>query len=200
MQKTSHPYDASELSTDDGSRKRRKAEEVIVGERFSDYLLPCPPYGDINPKQREFEGNVVPLMAHVFTSLLMVDHDCFRILTQDLDPQLHPIEHSKISRSLIPTENQSAERSVIERLAKVKAILISYDLWMSRNTEEIFSLTSHYCTIPERKNTHIGMPSTTTTDGVSLYLYVMEVVDEFSLESNIVGITNDGGINLRVCR
>ena len=44
------------------------------------------------------------------------------------------------------------------------------------------------------------MPSTTATDGVSLSLYVMEVVDEFSLESNIVGITNYGGINLWVCR
>ena len=49
LQKNSHPYDASELS-DDGSRKRRKSEEVSVGGRFSDYLVPCHPYGDKNPK------------------------------------------------------------------------------------------------------------------------------------------------------
>ena len=29
------------------------------------------------------------------------------------------------------------------------------------------------------KNTHIGKPSTTATDGVFLYLYVMEVVENF---------------------
>ena len=40
------------------------------------------------------------------------------------------------------------EKSVIEILAKVKAVVISYDLWMSRKTEEIFSLTEHYCIVP----------------------------------------------------
>ena len=50
------------------------------------------------------------------------------------------------------------------------------------------------------KNTHIGMPSTTATDGVSLYLSVMEVVENFVLEAKIVGIKSDCGDNLRVCR
>ena len=71
------------------------------------------------------------------------------------------------------------ERSVIERLSKVRSIVIRYDLWMSRKAEEIFSLTAHYCTGPDIKKTHIGMLSTTATDGVSLYLSVMEVVDKF---------------------
>ena len=47
----SQPDDAYELS-DDGIRKRRKAEEVSVGGRFSDNLVPCHPYGDKHPKQR----------------------------------------------------------------------------------------------------------------------------------------------------
>ena len=62
---------------------------------------------------------------------------------------------------------------MIESLAKLKAIVIIYDLWMSRETEEIFLLTVHYCTGPNKNNTHIGMPSTTATDGVSLSKYVM---------------------------
>ena len=92
------------------------------------------------------------------------------------------------------------EKSVIERLTEVKAVVISYDLWMSRKTEENLSLTAHYCTGRERKNNHIGMPSTTATDGVSLSLSVMEVVENFGLEENIVGITSDCGGNLWVCR
>ena len=44
------------------------------------------------------------------------------------------------------------------------------------------------------------MPSTTVTDGVSLSLSVMELVENFGLEAKIVGITSDGGGNLRVCR
>ena len=53
---------------------------------------------------------------------------------------------------------------------------------------------------PGEKNTHIRMPSTTATDGVSLYLSILEVVENFGLEAKIVGITSDGGGNIRVCR
>ena len=71
---------------------------------------------------------------------------------------------------------------------------------MSRKTEEIFSLTAHYCISQERKNTHLGMPSTTDTDGVFLSLSVMEVVENFVLEAKTVGITSDGCDNIWVCR
>ena len=42
------------------------------------------------------------------------------------------------------------------------------------------------------------MLSTTATDGVSLYLCVMDVMDIFGLESKIMGTTSNGGENLWV--
>ena len=167
---------------------------------MSDYLVLCHPYGDKHQKQRDFELNIVALMAHEFKSLSFVDHDCFHKLTQDLDPCLCPVGRSKLSRSLIPTKNQLVEKSVIERLEEVNAVVISYNFWMSRKTEEILSLIAHYCTGRGRENTHIGIPSTNSTDGVSLSLSVIEVVENFGLEAKILGITSDGGGNLRVCR
>ena len=139
-------------------------------------------------------------MAYLFTSLSFLDHDCFCKLTQDLYPCLRPVGRSKLSRSLIPTKKKLAEKSVIKRLAEVKAVVISYGLWTSHKTGEIFSLTAHYFTVHKRKNNHTGMPSNTAADGVSLYLSVMEVGENFGLEANIVGITSDIGGNLRVCR
>ena len=61
-------------------------------------------------------------------------------------------------------------------------------------------LTTHYCKGLERKNTHIGMPYTTATDGISLSLSVMKVVDKFSLEAKIVWITSDGDGSIQVFR
>ena len=136
--KTSQPDDAYEISTDDVSRKRIKTDEVSIGVRFSHYLLPCHPYGDNTPKKREFA-----FMEHAFTSLSLVEHDCFHKMTQDLNPWLQPVRRSKLPRSLIPTEKKSVERSVIERVAKVKAVVISYNLCMSCNIEENFLLTGH---------------------------------------------------------
>ena len=139
-------------------------------------------------------------MEHTFTYLSLVDHDCFCNLTKDLEPRLRPLGQSKLPRSLIPTKKKFVEKSVIERLAEVKALVISYDLWMSRQTKEIFSLAAHYCTGRERKNTNIGMPSATAADGVSLYLSVIEMVEYFGLEANILGITSGGGGNIQFCR
>ena len=59
---------------------------------------------------------------------------------------------------------------------------------MSCNTEEIFLLNSYYCTGPDRNNTNIGIPSTTDTDGVSLYNSVMEVVEKCGLEEKNLGL------------
>ena len=44
------------------------------------------------------------------------------------------------------------------------------------------------------------MPSTTATDGISLSLSVMELVENFGWEEKIVGITSNVGGNLWVCR
>ena len=114
LQKNSQPDEAYDLSKDDVSRKRRKADEVSVGGRLSDYLVPCHPYGDKHPNQREFEVNIFALMAHVFTSLLLVDQYFLRKLTQDLDPRLRPVRRSKLSRSLIPIKI-SWRRSLLSR-------------------------------------------------------------------------------------
>ena len=58
-------------------------------------------------------------MAHVFTFLAFVDHEYFRNPTQDLGSRLRLVGRSKLPWSLIPAENQSVDRSVIERL-KIK--------------------------------------------------------------------------------
>ena len=92
------------------------------------------------------------------------------------------------------------EKCVIERLSKVKAVIIIYNPCTSRKTEENFLLTAHYCTGPERNNTHIGMPSTSDTHIFSLSFSVMKVVENFGSEAKIVGITSDGDGNLWVCR
>ena len=112
FQNKSQPDDASELS-DDGIRKGRNDSKVSVGGRLSDYLIMCHPYGEKHPKEREFEVNIVALMAHAFTFLSLVDHDCFRNLTQDIDPCLCSVGRSKMLRSLIPTKKKLAEKSVI---------------------------------------------------------------------------------------
>ena len=58
-----------------------------------------------------------------------MDHDCFPKLTQDINPRLQPVGRSKMSRSIITTGNQLVERSVIERLEKLKVVADYYSLY-----------------------------------------------------------------------
>ena len=58
----------------------------------------------------------------------------------------------------------------------------------------------HYCTSTDINTTHIGMPYTTGADDFFLSKSVADVVDNFGLEADILGITSDGGGNLRFCR
>ena len=118
LQNTLQPIGTSEIITDDGNIKWRKSDKIIVGGRLKDYLLPCNPYGYNNPNQREFEVNVVVLIAHAFTFLLLMDHECFRNLRQDIDPCLCHVGHSKMSWSLITAYAQLVERSAIGRLVQ----------------------------------------------------------------------------------
>ena len=123
----------------------------------------------------------------------------FLKLTQDLDPRLRPVGRSKLLRSLIPTKKLLVEKPVVKRPAEVKAVVIIYDLWMSRKTEE-FLIDGALLHRSGEKKTNTGMPSTTATDGVSLYLSIMEVVNSSGLEAKIVGITSDGGGNIQFFR
>ena len=143
LRKNSQPIDASYLSMEDNSRKRRKINKLSVGGRWSDYLLPSHPYGDNHHKKREFGGNIVAFMPHAFTSLSLVENECLRNLTQDINARLCPVGCKKMSRSRTTTENKSVERSMIECLDKVKAKVIRYNLWMSCKTEGSFLVTSH---------------------------------------------------------
>ena len=59
-------------------------------------------------------------------------------------------------------------------------------------------MTAHYTRDHAREHSHIGMPTRTSTDGDSLSVTVVNVINHFSLGLKVVGITSDGGTNLAV--
>ena len=86
------------------------------------------------------------------------------------------------------------------RCVVIFCVVVSYDLWMSKTTQEIFSMTEHYTREYARGRDNIGMPITTSTDGESLAGPVSNVINQFSLGSKLVGITSDGETNLAICK
>jgi hypothetical protein len=86
-------------------------------------------------------------------------------------------------------------------LIHVPAVSPSYDLWMTRRAEEIFSLDGHYITGAAKTHTHLGMPcSKGGTDGQSLSVAVKSCIDKFHLRKKVISYTSDGGGNLKTCK
>ena len=73
----------------------------------------------------------------------------------------------------------------------VCCVVVSYDLWMSRMTQDIFSMTAYYTRNHVRDKAHIRIPITTSTNGESLAVQIGNVINQFNLAPKISGITSD---------
>jgi len=141
------------------------------------------------------------LRASSYTPLSLVEEPSFRKIIADIDPRLNPISRSRLSRTLIPKIYQEIETDVKAQVDAIAASCLSYDLWMTRKNEEIFSLVSHHTTMDVKCHLHLGMPwSKSGTDGQSLSVAVESCINKYSLEKKVIGYCSDGGGNLKTCK
>jgi hypothetical protein len=104
-------------------------------------------------------------------------------------------------RNLIPKKTEVIVKHVQDMLTHVPAVSLSYDLWMTRRAEEIFSLDGHYITGAAKIHTHLNMPWTKGgTDGQSLSVAKKSCIDNFHLRSKVISYTSDGGGILKTCK
>ena len=62
--------------------------------------------------------------------------------------------------------------------------------------QEIFLMTEHYTRDHAGEHAHTGMPITTSTNGESISVTVLNVINNFSLGSKLIDVTIDDGTNL----
>ena len=117
-----------------------------------------------------------------------------------LDPSIQPITRSKFIRTLISQKLKKAETDASSLLNVVRCVFISYDLWMSKTKQDIFSMTTHYTRDHIREHARIRVTVTTSTDGKSLAVPVGNIINQFNLGSELVVINSDDKTNLVSCK
>ena len=96
---------------------------------------------------------------------------------------------------------ERALNKVKENLQDAVSVSIQYDLWMTRKTEEIFSLNGTVMKDWNLKVIHLGMPwCVEGTDGQQLSSSVRDCLKVFNIQDKIVSYTSDGGSNLKACK
>ena len=148
----------------------------------------------------EHKNHLMMVMAHACTPLSLVEGESYLRIDTHLDPSTPPITSYKLTRTLIIQILNKAEKDVSSLLDGVRCVVISYDLWMSKMTQDILLMTANYTCDHVRKNAQIGRPITTSTDGDSLVVTVSNAINHFSLGSKLVCITSDGRTNLTSCK
>ena len=93
----------------------------------------------------------------------------FPELVHFLDPRNLPASRTRLTRKLLPALYDGRKNDVSKELQNATCVALQFDLWMTKKTEEIFSLNANV----GHKNIHLGMPySSGCTDGGALSLAV----------------------------
>lgn len=199
------------MSESEQPRKKLKAAESMesgsvkskgsCASNMKSWLASTSKYSKDEREQLQFERNVVILTASAYTPLSLVEEPAFMKLIADIDPRMNPISRSRLSRTLIPAMNLEVALDVKDQMNAVTASCLSYDLWMTRKNEEIFSLVSHHTLSSLKRHVHLGMPwSKSGTDGQSLSIAVGSCISNYGLNKKVIGYCSDGGRNLKTCK
>ena len=72
------------------------------------------------------------MMVKLFTPLSLVQGDSFQTLVSYLEPSINKVSLSFVQRKLIPEKAELLELQVKGRLNKFGAVVLTYNLWISR--------------------------------------------------------------------
>ena len=144
--------------------KSKKTNEVMNRFLFQGKL-----YGRDSKKQISYERHICQLTAESLTRLSLCEMPAFRELIHILDPRILPVSRTRLTRKLLPALYDERKNDVSKELQNATCVALQFDLWMTKKTEEIFSLNANV----GHKNIHLGMPySSGCTDGGALSLAV----------------------------
>jgi len=118
-----------EADAQHSSKKRQK-----IGSMRS-FLTNRPSYDGQHPKQEEFEKWFLLWMAKSYAPLRSTEDKWFRRMIHCLDPQIFFRSRSQLRKNLLPTFVSDSDLKVKQSLAHVVAVVVCFDLWMSRGAQ-----------------------------------------------------------------
>ena len=87
----------------------------------------------------DHDDHLVMMTTHSYTPMLMAEGKEFQSMVTHLDPSIRPITRPKFTRTIIPEKLNKSETDVSSFLDGVCCVVIYYELWMSKTTQDIFN-------------------------------------------------------------
>jgi len=136
-----HPglMDAGKKDLEVAKRKAAEGETSIQKRQklagIKRFLTNKPLYDDTHPKQEDFDKWFILWMAKSYAPLRSTEDKWFRRMIHCLDPQIKFRNRKQMRSHILPAFVMDYDLKVKESLANAVAVVVCFDLWMSRGAQ-----------------------------------------------------------------
>jgi hypothetical protein len=125
-----------------------------------------------------------------------VENSLFRAFVRFLEATLPLPNRSKLTKVFLPALKEEGSTTINKLLTGVRGVAITFDIWMSRKSENNMSVDIHFiCNKWKWHHYHVGIFSckdNLTSDDITPH--IQRVLEEYDLMSRVVTNVKDGGV------
>ncbi|GMH40414.1 hypothetical protein BSKO_08318 [Bryopsis sp. KO-2023] len=155
-----------------------------------------------NSKQQQiFIQDLLLFIVKELQPLSIVEGPFFRQMLLRCDPNFVFPSRRRVRDVLLKELRQKVDREHVAPILKVAgSISLTFDLWMSRKTEDLFAMIAHWIgddwAVYHRC---LGLVKANHTDGSSLSNELHALLVKYNIANRVLGSTKDQGSNMQSC-
>ena len=155
-----------------------------------------------SPKAKAFAELLTLLIVLARLPFNIVQQPIFRAFVWFLDPTVPLPTRGDVTGTLLPRMVSECKNRVRESLQHVLGATVTFDLWMSKKTDDILSVDLHFVDNTwVWRHVHLGLVAMNgNTRGVVVANKLKEVFDDFNLLGRLYAMVFDGGANLSTAK
>ena len=158
-------------------------------------------YSASNHIQVSFMKNLTLLVGKALRPLRTVECPWNRRLVADLDPRIKFPCRKTFTASILPKfAGETRTTYVINHMKYASCVTITFDLWMSRGAQDIFSVMAHWLDEKLKMTSrHLQLVKMDGTKGVEIAAKLSCLLEDYGIKDKVIAYVTDGGSNLATC-
>ena len=191
------------MGTDKGALRKRETADDKPGEAaIGTYFRSVKKLKRESEKARTFFRLVTLLIVYARLPFSLVAHPVFKALVWFLDPTIPIPTRGELTNKLMPEMVKECKDSLCRSLDKVLGAAVTFDLWMSKKTDDILSVDLHFiCSRWTWQHKHLGLVTMNgETRGIVVGRKLKEIFEEFNVMGKLFAMVFDGGANLSTAK
>ena len=176
----------------DGLKTSKNGETPTTSKRtMQTFAHSGKTYNPKSLKLLQFEDDTIIICEEAHTPLSVVERTSFRLFVGNLYGHVTPISRTLLTWKMIPEKVREITVTVGVHLAKFGCICLSFDLWMTCKTEEIFPLQAHEMCACKYEYVHLIISySKVGTDGVNISIPVFKLMEDTTIQDKVIAYSS----------